>query len=194
MQRRARAQEQTRSRIVGATVDLHAERGIVATKPAEIAARADVSVSTFYKHFPTRAALVEACTKHAASLVPAPDPAAVKAVPEPRRRIASMCRALFDFYAAREPFLYTGRTEERLVNELQPAVARLRSLRDAFVSAATERLALDREAVAAATALADFWAWRTLRRDAGLSQLSAIQAAGAAIERIAGLRRRGRTR
>ena len=192
MQRRGRSEEQTRNRIVGATVDLHAERGIVATKPAEIAARADVSVSTFYKHFPTRAALVEACTRHAASLVPAPDPAAVKAVPEPRRRIASMCRTLFDFYAAREPFLYTGRTEERVVNELRPAVARLRALRNAFVSAAIEGLALDREAAAAVTALADFWAWRTLRRDVGLSQLSAIEAARAAVERIAGLGGRGR--
>jgi hypothetical protein len=98
-----------------------------------------------------------------------------------------MVRALFEFYAAREPLLYTGRTEERLVGELQPAMARLRALRNAFVSAAVGSLRLDREAVAAITALADFWAWRTLRRDVGLSQPAAIDAVGAAIERVAGL-------
>ena len=187
MKRRARSEERTRQRIVEATVDLHAEHGIVATRPAEIAARADVSVSTLYKHFPSRGSLVEACTSHAATLVPAPDPGDVKSIPEPHRRIASMVRALFDFYAAREALLYTGRTEERLIGELQPAMARLRGLRNAFVSAAVAGLGLDRGAIAATAAMADFWAWRTLRRDVGLSQSSTVEAAGAAIERIAGL-------
>ena len=51
--RRAAAAEQTRRRIVDATVALHAEQGIVATTYKDIAQRADVGVGTVYNHFPT---------------------------------------------------------------------------------------------------------------------------------------------
>ena len=188
MKKRAQAQGKTRLRILEATVRMHAARGIVATKPAEIAARADVSLTTFYKHFPSQRALVEACTAHAATLVPAPDPAAVKALKHPASRIAEAVRALFDFYAAREHLLYTGRTEERLVEELRPAMARLRALRNAFVDASLHGLGKRRETISAVAALMDFWAWRTLRRDVGLEQAAAVSTVTVAIERIAGAR------
>jgi len=52
-EKRSATAEETRQRIVDATVALHAEKGIVATSVKDIAARADVGVGTVYHHFPT---------------------------------------------------------------------------------------------------------------------------------------------
>src|SRR5215468_3762091 len=61
MTRRAAAVEQTRARIVAATVDAHRELGIQATSWDEIARRAGVGVGTVYRHFPTIDQLLPAC-------------------------------------------------------------------------------------------------------------------------------------
>lgn len=53
--------EDTKRRILEATLDLHTEKGIFGTSWQDIAARADVSVGTVYKHFPSLDALVPAC-------------------------------------------------------------------------------------------------------------------------------------
>lgn len=182
--RRAAMAQETRQRIVDAALALHAERGILGTKPAQIAARAEVALTTFYKHFPALGSLVRACTTRGRELIPVPDPAIVSALPRNLAvRIETMARTLFDFYEAREPWLYVGRTEERLVPELQPVLQAQRAVRDAFVRAALEGTGASREAVAVATALVDFWAWRTLRREVGLSQEQASDAVIATVRR-----------
>ncbi len=185
MDKRTELERQTRQRIIEATASLHAERGILATRPADVAARANVALTTFYKHFPSRSELVQACTAHAGSLVAPPDVSAVAEIAAPAARIAAMVKALFDFYAAREPFLYTGRTEERAVPELEPVMKRLGVLRNALVQAALGDLNLGEESGAAAAALMDFWSWRLLRRDLGLDQTRAIEAAASTLCRIA---------
>ena len=53
--------EETRRRILEATLSLHAEKGILGTSWQDIARRADVSVGTVYKHFPSLDELVPAC-------------------------------------------------------------------------------------------------------------------------------------
>ena len=182
--RRAAMAQETRQRIVDAALALHAERGILGTKPAQIAARAEVALTTFYKHFPALGSLVRACTTRGRELIPAPDSAIVSALPPvPAVRIERMTRTLFEYYEAREPWLYVGRTEERLVPELQPVLQAQRAVRDAFVHAALEGTGASREAVAVATALVDFWAWRTLRREVGLSQEQASNAVIATVRR-----------
>lgn len=66
-----------------------------------------------------------------------------------------------------------------------PVMAALASTREAFVRAALGDRAADREAVSVAAALADFWAWRTLRREAELSQEEVIRAVSRAVVRVA---------
>jgi AcrR family transcriptional regulator len=61
MNRRRADVEETRRRITEATLALHAEKGIFGTSWRDIARRADVSVATVYKHFPTLEELVPAC-------------------------------------------------------------------------------------------------------------------------------------
>jgi AcrR family transcriptional regulator len=61
MDKRRAAVEETRQRILEATLALHSEKGIFGTSWQDIAKRADVSVGTVYKHFPTLDELVPAC-------------------------------------------------------------------------------------------------------------------------------------
>ena len=61
MDKRKAAVQETRQRIVEATLALHAEKGIFGTSWQDIAHRADVSVGTVYKHFPSLDELVPAC-------------------------------------------------------------------------------------------------------------------------------------
>lgn len=186
MQKRAAQETDTRRRIADAAVALHREKGALMTKPAEIAARANVSLTTYYKHFPSLGALVTACTTRGRELIPPPDPETVAALPpDPRARITAMVRTLFDYYEAREPWLYAGRTEERFIPELQPAMERLRGLREALVQAALVGGETDRSARGIVSAMVDYWAWRTLRRDVGLTQDDAIAGVADAVRRVA---------
>ncbi len=61
MDRRRAAVEETRRRIVEATLALHSEKGMFDTSWKDIAERADVSAATVYKHFPSLDELVPAC-------------------------------------------------------------------------------------------------------------------------------------
>lgn len=186
--KRAEKAQETRRRIVEAAFALHAERGIQGTRPQDIAARADVALTTYYKHFPTVGELVRACGARGMELTPPPDPAILAGLPQdPAAQIEAAVRALFAFYEAREEWLYTGWTEERFIPEIQFGMAHLREMRAAFVRGALALAAAGPEAVGVATALADFWAWHTLRREVGLTQEHAIDAVVKTVARITGI-------
>src|SRR5919199_571329 len=91
MSRRAAAVEDTRRRIVDATLALHAEQGIAATRWEQIAARAGVGVGTVYRHFPSLDELVPACGRVSMALLALPAaadaPAVFAGVIDPRARI-----------------------------------------------------------------------------------------------------------
>lgn len=55
---RERKKQKTRDTIVGAALDLFAERGYEATTIADIAAAADIAPRTFFAYFPTKEAVV----------------------------------------------------------------------------------------------------------------------------------------
>lgn len=61
---RAASQEETRRRIVEATVQLHEEVGPRDTTISAVADRAKVQRLTVYRHFPDETALFAACTSH----------------------------------------------------------------------------------------------------------------------------------
>lgn len=73
--KRAADREETRLRIVEATMALHEEIGPSATTISSIAQRAGVQRLTVYRHFPDETAVFEACTSHWIELNPRPDPA-----------------------------------------------------------------------------------------------------------------------
>lgn len=73
MRKRAQSQEETRLRIVEATMQLHEELGPAATTISAIAERAGVQRLTVYRHFEDDTAVFQACTQHWLSLNPPPD-------------------------------------------------------------------------------------------------------------------------
>jgi AcrR family transcriptional regulator len=78
MRKRADAWQQTRERILQATMQLHDEKGVAPTTFADIAKRAGLGQATLYRHFPTLGDLVQACGGHVWQEMrpPTPDTAA----------------------------------------------------------------------------------------------------------------------
>jgi AcrR family transcriptional regulator len=96
--RRAEAAQQTRARIVDATVALHSEQGIVATSYADIARRADVAIGTVYHHFPVLDDLVMACGARLMELTRPPAPAVFAGLRSRRDRIGTLVQQIFGWY------------------------------------------------------------------------------------------------
>jgi len=92
---RARQQENTRERIVEATVELHEELGPAKTSIKAIAEKAGVQRLTVYRYFPDEFALFEACTGHWLGLHPPPDLTDWKNITDAAERSH---KALLDFY------------------------------------------------------------------------------------------------
>ncbi len=96
MKRRAKRQEETRQRIVEATVELHKTVGMARTTISAIAEKAGVERLTVYRHFPDERALFSACSGHWNAANPPPDPASWTQVADPEERLRS---ALSEVYA-----------------------------------------------------------------------------------------------
>ncbi len=100
---RADRQQETRRRIVAATVALHEEIGPARTTVAEIARRAGVTRLTVYNHFPGDAELFVACQGQFLAEHPPPDFGAALALGDPRARVDAVLVALYRSYREREP-------------------------------------------------------------------------------------------
>lgn len=103
MRERARSQEETRQKIVEATMQLHEEIGPRATTIKAIAERAGVQRLTVYRHFPDEMAVFQACTSHWLDLNPLPDPASWHEIADPIARFRAAITAFYDYYAGTAP-------------------------------------------------------------------------------------------
>src|SRR5262252_2945055 len=100
MRRRAEQVDQTRLRIVQATVELHGTVGPAATTIAAIAEAAGVTRLTVYRHFPDETALFGACSAHWLSRQQLPDPGAWSGIGDPAARLRAGLADLYRFYRA----------------------------------------------------------------------------------------------
>ena len=100
MRRRAEQVDQTRQRIVEATVELHGSVGPAATTIAAIAEAAGVTRLTVYRHFPDDAALFAACSAHWNARQQLPDPGAWSQTSDPAARLRAGLADLYRFYRA----------------------------------------------------------------------------------------------
>ena len=100
---RADRRQETRRRIVAATVELHEELGPARTTVAEIARRAGVTRLTVYNHFPADDELFAACQGQFLAEHPLPDFGAALALDDPRARVDAVLVALYASYREREP-------------------------------------------------------------------------------------------
>jgi AcrR family transcriptional regulator len=123
MHKRARSQDETRRRIVEATMQLHQELGPRATTISAIAERAGVQRLTVYRHFPDETAVFEACTSHWLSLNPPPDPQTWAGIDDPWERLRHALSGFYDYYAATECMWTFSHQDVAAVTALQRPMA-----------------------------------------------------------------------
>jgi AcrR family transcriptional regulator len=169
MDKRKAAVEETKRRILEATLALHSEKGIFGTSWQDIARRADVSVGTVYKHFPSLDELVPACGElmYAITRPPSLDdaPEIFAGAHTLEERLGRLISELFDFYERGAPYIETD-FQERQLPAVQEWEAYMRAtiaglVREALISAEP-----DERTVQAVSALVDFSTFKSfLDRD-----------------------------
>lgn len=167
MERRRAAVEETRRRIVEATLALHTEKGMFDTSWRDIAERADVSVATVYKHFPTLDELVPAC---GALIMSITDPPSLEDAPRIfggartlEERLGRLVSVLYDFYDRGEPYIEVG-AKERELEAVREWEAGMRVVREGLAREAIRSVRPDEETVRAVAALLDFPVFKSFRR------------------------------
>jgi AcrR family transcriptional regulator len=178
MRRRAEQVDQTRQRIVEATVELHGSVGPAATTIAAIAEAAAVTRLTVYRHFPDDAALFGACSAHWISRQQLPDPGAWSQIGDPAARLRAGLADLYRFFRAGAGML-TGiyRDFGALPEGHQQA---LRDQATLFCDVLTAPFGSaddeDRRLRAVIGHAISFWTWHSLCLDQGLTDEEAVDA------------------
>ena len=159
MDKRRAAVEETRQRILEATLALHAENGIFGTSWQDIAKRADVSVGTVYKHFPSLDELVPACGELMYAITRPPSledaPEIFAEANSLDERLGRLVEALFAFYERGAPYIETDFQERRLTAVVEWE-AYMRATVAGLVREALVTVRPDESTVQAVSALLDF--------------------------------------
>ena len=186
MRRRAEHVDETRQRIVEATVRLHTTVGPARTSIASVAEEAGVTRVTVYRHFPALDTLFEACSGHWAAMHPGPDFAALLAVEDPEARVRGALTAHYRWFGRHGGELYPiYRDMAAMPRSTRTSMAAATaSLADALVGAspgegATGGAAGTRAERACAVAghVASFWTWHSLSVEQGLGDDAAAEVA-----------------
>ena len=169
MDKRKAAVEETRHRILEATLALHSEKGIFGTSWQDIAHRADVSVGTVYKHFPSLDELVPACGELMYAIARPPSledaPEIFAGASSLEERLERLISELFDFYERGAPYIETDFQERRLP-AVQEWEAQMRATIEGLVREALLPSEPDERTVQAVSALLDFSTFKSfLDRD-----------------------------
>ena len=174
LRQRADRQQETRQRIIEATIELHQTVGPAATTITQISERAGVARVTIYRHFPEQLALDQACSGLYFERNPAPDPDSWKLITDPVERLR---------VGLAETYAYHARTEQMITHALadardHPVMAPYHDHWSRAVRVLLEPWPTSgrrRKQLRAALALAvSFDSWRTLVRDQHLSHPQAI--------------------
>src|SRR6266581_3735137 len=167
MQKRAQALEETRSQIVWATMQLHAEKGVATTSQADIAIRAGVSPATVYRHFPTLGSLVRACGKEVWMAVSPPRPEDAgrlyAGLDTTLERMQRFVEEVSEFYGRAQVPLDSARQERSRVPELDEDLRWVEAGLEALAREALVVEGLAEPKVELALALTDFGVWKSLR-------------------------------
>ena len=175
LKRRAERQDETRQRIVDATIELHQTIGPNATTFSQIAERAGVGRVTVYRHFPDEPSLSRACSGQYFERHPPPDPSAWRSVAAPLERLRT---------GLRDTYAYHRETEQMIAHVLadardHPAVAPYHALWRHATEILLEPWKVrgrNRELLRAGIAVAlSFDTWSVLAREQGLSDGQAVE-------------------
>lgn len=169
LRRRAERQDETRQRIVEATIELHQTIGPARTTISEIAERAQVGRVTVYRHFPDEGTLSRACSGQYFERHPLPDPNRWRTIGDPAERLQAGLRETYAYHAATEAMISHALADARDHPVMAPYHAHWQRATD-ILSAPWRLRGNRRTTLRAAIALAlSFDTWRTLTRQQGLS-------------------------
>jgi AcrR family transcriptional regulator len=179
MKRRARRKEETRRRIVEATVELHETIGLARTTISAIAEKAGVQRLTVYRHFPDERALFSACRGHWSAGNPPPDPASWTQVADPEERLRVALAEVYAYHRQTEPMM-TNVIRDAQVHPLSREMAepyfrhweRMRYVLATGWGVDDEQLAL---LLAALGHALDLQTWHSLVRQQGLNDEQAVE-------------------
>jgi len=174
LNKRALKQEETRLRIVDATVALHEEVGPAQTSISAIAKRAGVERLTVYRHFPDERDIFLACSARYRESHPLPDVTTWLETSDPLVRLQTALRDVYRYYESAEQMLSNVFRDAPLVPTLRDAVEhtrdRFESMVDVLLAGWDDVDQVTRRNLAAAIRLAlDFNTWRVLARSQGFS-------------------------
>jgi AcrR family transcriptional regulator len=174
MDKRKAAAQETRQRILEATLALHSEKGIFGTSWQDIARRADVSVNTVYKHFPSLDELVPACGELMYAITRPPSledaPRIFAGAQSLEERLELLVSELFGFYERGAPYIEADFQERRLP-AVQEWEAYMRAAIAGLVREALLPVGPGEGTVQTASALLDFSTFKSfMDRDIGKEQ------------------------
>jgi AcrR family transcriptional regulator len=179
LKKRAEQQEETRQRIVDATIYLHQTVGGQAATISAIAAEAGVERLTVYRHFPDEHALLSACTSHYMGQNPPPDPATWQGIDDPTRCLRTALTDIYAYHRQTEAIMssaYADMPRIPLIRELmQPLFDYWSGIADGLADqypVDDESRMLIRAAVGHAV---DFLTWRSLSLGQGLDDNQAVE-------------------
>jgi AcrR family transcriptional regulator len=169
LKKRAADMAETHLRITEAAIELHGTVGPSRTTMSAVAERAGVERRTPYRHFPSETELFEACSTHYFAANPWPDPAAWRAISDPRERLERALDEVYAYYERTEPMLANVLRDAEFVDFARDAVAPLHG----FLEEAAKILATGRRRRLVRHALA-FSTWRSLSAN-GIGRKDAVR-------------------
>ena len=178
---RAERYQQTRQRIVEATVELHRTFGPARTTITDIAKKAGVERQTVYNHFPDELSLLKACSAHNRALNPPPDPEPWKLIPDPEERLRRALAEVYGYYRRNEQML-ANVTRDAQANPntrkvLEPRVKHQERMRNALAAGWKQGDKQRRERLlhGALWMALEFQTWHTLARQQGFDDDESIE-------------------
>ena len=168
MKKRAEIRDQTRERILQATMQLHDEQGVAPTTFSEVAERAGVGLATVFRHFPKLGDLVRACGGHVWQEMrpPVPDaaPAVFAGLETTEARMERLVEEIDAFYERGALRLALASRDRELVPELDQFLGAVEAGVEAMVREALKEARLSPRALEVARALMSFPVWAALNR------------------------------
>jgi AcrR family transcriptional regulator len=192
MKARAKQHDETRQRIVDATIELHQTIGPMVTTVSDVARQAEVGRVTVYRHFPDELSLARACSGHYLTQHPFPDLDHWQLITDPEQRLRTGLAEGYAYHRSTEAMMTRVLSQARDHEAVQPILAYWRQAAEVLTQPWRAR-GRGRETLHAAILLAvSFEAWRSLTQDSGLTD---AEAAGVAQGLVAAQvsRRRSRT-
>ncbi len=179
LKRRAGHQEETRRRIVEATVALHESVGVANTTIRAIAERAGVERATVYRHFPDERSLFTACTGHYLAANPPPDPASLQHIADPEQRLKLGLAEIYAYHCRTEEMTYKAQRDlpqfPVLAEVLVPYVEHWARLRDVLAAGWQTQTGNSELLCAAIGHVINFQTWRSLAREEGLDDAEVVR-------------------